>query len=276
MNERLKDNIDKVMLSELLGILLTDGSLWFKTSSNCFCISLTNKSLVLLRRFQELMKNLFGISNFNWEKSQAGIPEILCRSKNAALLLLGLVNTCRTSPCESCVNQKCCKICNPVKFDGKSFSQVILPDFILKDKHCITKFLQLAFSCDGTVVLSVKRDWKKSEWKLHREVTICSKNPFMKSHFQTLLLSLGLKNPRNTEKGIELSNKEDICTFEKMIGFVNGVEVTKGFWKGFSKNFILSLTTKSFEWVKKFKLQSFLSKEEILNSILKFSQTGSF
>jgi hypothetical protein len=267
-------NKNKVKIAELLGMLLTDGCVWFKNSSKCFCIGFTNKSIVLHEKFRKLMNELFGITTFNWSRSIAGIPTQICYSKKAALEILNMTNTCRTSPVNPSVRLLSCKSWNPVKFGNKWFVPITLPKFIFEDKKCTTAFLRAAFDCDGTACLCVKKD--KNGWKLHREVAICSKNPFLKAYFLRLLYLLGFKNPRKTTRGIVISNKDDLELFSKVIGFTDGVEVTKGFWKGFTKKFVLNLILVSFRWTKFFDLSSFSSKQAILNSILEFSQANSF
>lgn len=266
---------DKLQMSELLGILLTDGSIWFKNSSNCFCIGLTNKSGILHQRFRELMNSLFGVTNFNWDKSGFGIPTQICRSKEAVLQIFSLINTCRTKSVSPDIPLKSCNEWNPVNVDGLWFLPISIPNFIKEDKECLVRFLRLAFDCDGFVNLSVRRE-KNGRFHLSRQVGIASHNPFMKEHFRNLLISLGFSNPRITEEGVIVSNKLDLMKFDKIVRFSDGVEVSRGFWKGFTKNFILSLLVKSFEWSKKFELQSFLSKEEVLNSIFNFVHTDPF
>ena len=267
-------NLNKIKITELFGMLLTDGCVWFKKSSKCFCIGFTNKSTVLHEKFRKLMKELFGITNFNWSRSIAGIPTQICRSKTAALEILNLTNTCRTSPVNPSTPLPSCKSWNPVEFDNRWFVPIALPEFIFEDRKCAATFLRAAFDCDVTACLCVKEDRKR--WKLHREVTLCSKNPFLRTHFLRLLRLLGFRNLRETTIGIEISNRDDLELFSKIIGFTDGVEVTKGFWKGFTKNFVLNLVLVSFRWTKFFDLSSFSSGQSILNSILEFSQTNSF
>lgn len=47
-------NLNKIKIAELLGMLLTDGCVWFKKSSKCFCIEFTNKSAVLHEKFRKI------------------------------------------------------------------------------------------------------------------------------------------------------------------------------------------------------------------------------
>jgi len=41
-----------------------------------------------MKNLEKLMNELFGINNFNWSRSIAGIPTQICHSKTAALEIL--------------------------------------------------------------------------------------------------------------------------------------------------------------------------------------------
>jgi hypothetical protein len=73
-------------------------------------------------------------------------------------------------------------------------------------------------------------------------------------------------NPKIWKKEIVLDEKNDIFRFQKEIGFVDGVKISRKSknWIGFEKNKILELIVKTFQLRKK-DLEKFSNKEEIVN-----------
>ncbi len=240
-------------LGILVGLLLTDGCVSF--GSRSWRITFSGKSEELLELFKQKMKSLFGIQKFSEWTDEFGVKSLQVRQKQVASQLLTLVPTFRTKP-----------------FKDGTFPLVKLPEFFSTLQISeLAEIIQAMFSADGSIVLGVK--WRKDKrmWVFTRRVCLTSVTPSLKEQVaQILEEKFGMK-PQIWKHDVVLERKLDIIKFKQLIGFVEGVQISKKskIWEGFDKTQILDLAIKTFD-LKKRDLQGFESREEIISFLKSF------
>ena len=247
---KLKPSVD---LGVLVGLLLTDGCVSF--SSRSWKITFSGKSKELLELFKQKMKSLFGIQKFSEWTDEFGVKSLQVRQKQVASQLLSLVPTFRTKP-----------------FKDGTFPLVKLPEFFhtlpISD---LSKVMQAMFSADGSIVLGVKWRKDKKTWVFTRRVCLTSVTPSLKEQVtQILEEKFGMK-PQIWKHDVVLERKSDIMKFKQLIGFVEGVQISKKskVWEGFDKTQILDLAIKTLD-LKKKDLQRFETREDIISFLKSF------
>lgn len=235
-------------LGILVGLLLTDGCVTH-TISNNWKITFTNKSEELHKIFREKITNIFGIKKFKEWFDKFNIKSTEIQNKAVFKSLLTLTPTFRSK-----------------QLDNGTFPNSKIPEFIIAlDKENISEILKIMFSADGSICLGVKWHKNKNMWQFTRRIKFSSKHPVIKQQITELLRRFDL-NPKIWKKEIVLERKNDIIKFQKEIGFVPNVKVTKNSknWEGFEKNEILELAVKTLKFKKK-DLKHFKSKKEVIN-----------
>jgi len=255
---------DKLKTAELVGLLLTDGGVTCVNGN--WKVHFTNTSDALNQKFQELVQELLHCHVSRENKSGAVIQRA---SVNKFIdKLFKLSPSFRTSPCSSfpvCSklrgkDSKPCKVCRPcVTEEGEKFPPASIPKFLFHNKQAALSFLRCAFSCDGSVILSVGRT--KKGFRLQREVRLFCKHPCLLNQFKVLLKKLGF-HPKISVNTIIIRGRQELTKFFREIGFVRGAKITRNeIWGGFEKFKLLELCVKSFEMPEVFR---FKSKEEII------------
>ncbi len=232
----IKNSKNRIKFAELLGILLSDGWVYYKFSSRTYKIGVTNKSDFMHSKFKELCRDLFGVEKFVDDKSQGGIRATFFRSKIAAMQILKEVNSVKTENYRGC-NGKCCYKCDPVIINGVSYTKIKLPKFLYNDKKAASAFLRALYSGDGSVLLGSRKG--KLKPKIAREVALHCCHPPLLKQLAKLHKSLGFKTFSVTSERISIFRKSEIPRFAKTIGFWP-IEVT-GFWEGKTKPEVLQM-----------------------------------
>jgi len=232
----LKFSTERIKFAELLGILLSDGWVYYKFSSRTYKIGVTNKSDFMHSKFKRLCHDLFDVENFVNDKSQGGIRATFFRSKSAAMQILSIVNSVKTENYRGC-NGKCCYKCDPVTINGVSYTRIKLPQFLCRDKKAASAFLRALYSGDGSVLLG----WRKGKLKpkIAREIALHCCHPILLKQLSNLHKFLGFKTFSVTKERISIFRKSEILKFSKAVGFWP-IEVT-GFWKGKTKPEVLKM-----------------------------------
>lgn len=231
-----KNSSNKIKFAELLGILLSDGWVYYKSSSRTYKIGVTNKSDFMHNKFKELCRDLFGVERFVDDKSQGGIRATFFRSKVAAMEILREVNSVKTENFRGC-NGRCCFKCNPVTIKGKSYTKIKLPKFLFENKKAACAFLRALYSGDGSVLLGQRKG--KTKPKIAREVALHCCHPILLEQLAKLMRSLDFRTFSVTDERISIFRKSEIKKFAKTVGFWP-VEVT-GFWEGKTKPQVLQM-----------------------------------
>lgn len=214
----------EVLLSRLIGLLLTDGGL-SQISGKRWRIHFTSSSEEFIAEFGNLVKELFNLKtakdfrNGAW-KAQAWISQ---KAKDELT---------RYSPSYRTLQIK-----------GKE-TEAKIPDFILRNESLGKEFLRYAFTGDGTVTICIGK--AKYGFKLDRCVKLSCKHPNLRKQYIELLQNLGFK-PRASKREIVLRKPENIVRFAREIGFVEGVKISgNGLWKGITKAELLRFAANSY------------------------------
>jgi len=239
VSERLED------LGILVGFLLTDGCV----SGERFIV-FHNKSEVMHELFREQVSKIFGTVHFTERRENNG--------------------TIRTQISNKTIVKKLMKICNIKTFRRKQFKNgefppVKLPTFFKNlPRSSILKVLQVIFSADGSISLSVRWHKNNNNWEIRRRIELACKHPKLRNEFFKLIKGVGF-SPRISGENITLERKDDILKFAKEIRFVPGVKVggDSKIWKGFEKNKVLDIAVKTLE-LKGRDLKIFSTKMEII------------
>lgn len=159
------------------------------------------------------------------------------------------------------------------QFKNGEFPKVKLPDFIkILPTSSLLKFLQVIFSADGSISISVRWHKRNKTWEIRRLELTC-KHEQLRKDFLEILKKAGF-NPRISKENITLERKDDILNFFQNVKFIPGVKVggDSTNWKGFEKNQILELAVKTFD-LDKSKLKIFETKEQVINFLKSQIQT---
>jgi hypothetical protein len=232
-------------------MLITDGGISPHQENN-WEIHFRNKSDQLNTIFRELIYSLFKVYPTAKVRPDGTTVQRI-RSKNIGEELLSITDSYRTLSCES--NPMCgkyrnaripCLKCSPQDYDGIAYPMIKFPAEIEKNTQLTTKFLKIAYSCDGGVSLYEAHRGKQS-W-LIRKVFIDSKHPLVRKYYQKLLEKLGFRT-KTYGSQIRIQEHEMFKKFAKEIGFVKGVKIGKDskYWTGKTKNELLLLLLRSYE-----------------------------
>lgn len=238
-------------LGILVGLLLTDGNL--SKHGTSYQIEFTNKSQELHKLFKQTIRNLFNINKFSefFDSRFKDIKRTILRNKKICENLIENFGTFRTK-----------------QFDNGLFPESRIPDFIFKlPENELREILRVMFSADGAVSIWVVRNKRKSVWEIKKLIKISCKHPLIRNQLFQLLKKLKFSPTlRTSNDEVVLFKKEDIKKFQKEIGFVQGVKITRDsrHWEGFEKNSILNLAIKTFG-IKNKQLNKFNKKEEIIS-----------
>jgi intein/homing endonuclease len=208
-------------LSSLIGLLLSDGSVYYDKSKRSYCIQLTSKFKSMRNYFKFLMKKLFKVSNFHENRCKNAIS-IRIFSTKIAKFLFQFSRSYRTLHFNI----------NPV-----SYPLCKVPNEIKKSKIFSAAFLKSYASCDGCIYFN-------SKYSI-RYVEITCYHPRLLKDITECLKILDI-NCRTTENSVIISGKENLIKFYKQVGFLK-------------ESFISKTTSKDFGMSKMKKLEIALS-----------------
>ncbi|MBI2578330.1 MAG: LAGLIDADG family homing endonuclease [Candidatus Aenigmarchaeota archaeon] len=215
-------------MAQLIGLLITDGSLWCNKKSGLWSISFTSNSNELVAEFERLIFEIFHLKlrkriyKGSWEV-KSGI------SRKAAAELISYSPSYRTLAYNKAEN----------KYPG-----TIIPEFILSNSELGKQFLRYAFTGDGTVIFNIGK--ARYGFRFDRCVKLYSEHPNLRKQYFGLLEKLGYK-PTMLKDAVLLRKPENIKKFEREIGFVEGVKISgNGLWKGIPKSQLLKFAANSY------------------------------
>lgn len=248
----------KIELGKLISLLITDGGLYKPRSTIYF----SSSSKQLIEQFKEICRKL-GIQKFV-EQDKKGATFVQCYSSKLCKKLLEFSPTYRTKCCDEIPVCKD-KTCEHILIDGKRYPSVKIPDFMISSKLPEMKqFLKLMFSADGCASLSVSL--YKGQFRISRKVTLTSKHPILRQQLLEMIRKVGI-GAKITGYDIEVKGEKELEKFQKEIGFISGIEVTKKSkqWFSFDKSEILRKILDSYKVPKQRDgfWSSFGSREEI-------------
>jgi hypothetical protein len=238
-------------LGILVGLLLTDGCV----SSSRFIV-FHNKSEVMHKLFQQQIVKVFGNVHFTERIENNGTKRTQVTSK---VLVRRLLKIC------------CLKTFRRKQFENGNFPPTRLPNFIKAlPRVSILKILQVIFSADGSISVSVRWHKRNKAWEIRRRIELSCKHPILRNDFFKLIKSVGF-SPRISSNNITLERKDDILKFARQVRFVPGVKIggDSDNWKGFEKNQILDLAVKTLD-LSKDDLKNFATKREVINFLKSF------
>ena len=181
-------------LAALIGMLLSDGSVYFDKSKRTYCIQLTSKPASMRRVFESLMRDCFGIKNFHENDCKNAISS-RAFSKSVAQQLFAYTPTYRTQ-----------------KFPDGSFPPARIPKEILASEKLIRAFLRTYASCDGCAYRNSSHP--------NGVVEIACTHPTIRSQLAECLGKLGI-HCRTRYKGVEIYRSESVRKFRDVIGFLD-------------------------------------------------------
>lgn len=232
----LRDYTSDIMnekLVALIAFLFTDGGI-SRHGVDSWRIFFANSSLSAIGMFKELLVDIFKIppTRIQVKQRQGHHYFVRLTSKQIGGFLVERFGTFRT-----------------LKFDSGLFPQTSLPIKWLENTGTIPLFLRVAFSMDGGVKFYPMRSARKGyEW-LERGIDLACHHPVLRSQYCYLLEKLGIR-PTNVEKDkvIKIRRRENLERFAEIVGFLDGVTVTRHskFWIGKEKNEVMRLMLESY------------------------------
>ncbi len=244
-------NFNKQDLANLIGLLLTDGSVRF--GSRTYRIIYAGKSEELHKIFRNLMKRLFGLKNFYERIDNKGVKITQYSSKETGEILVNLCNTLKTKSLQT----------YPI-----TYPKIKLDIFKELTRNELKEVFKLMFSADGGVVLGVKWHKRFNKWELTRRVILKCSHPGLRKFYRNLLKQKLDINTKEWDSSIAIDTKNDLYKFAKEIRFVNNLKVSDKslYWKGYEKNKVLDVLLKTYQ-VKPDIWKSFKNQIDVLNFI---------
>ncbi len=199
-------------LAMLIGLLLSDGSVYYDKSKKTYCIQFTNKSPDLRNLFRVLMEYCFGVKSFYMIPCRNAVS-MRVFSKKIADSLFQYSPTFRTLPCKSfpCCNGFSCKICDILQKNGIDYPPSRIHSSIMQDSGLIKAFLYGFASGDGGIYINRENGIYTLE--------ITCYHPFLKAQILDCLSSVGIK-ARVKPKAVLISGLKSFTKFMDEIGIL--------------------------------------------------------
>lgn len=195
-------------LALLIGLLLSDGSVYYDKSKRTWCIQFTNKDAKLLSVFKNLMGCCFGIRKFSTNKCANAIF-LRVFSVRVAKTLHSYSPTYRTQACDNvpkCIGHSKHLIQNEIKYPPCK-----IPDEIMSNPEFAATFLKGYASGDGNLYISKK-------YSIVRIDLTCY-HPFLRKQLQDCLSVLGIPS-RMTDKRVIVSGVSSSNKFLSLVNFI--------------------------------------------------------
>ena len=180
-------------LSELIGFLLSDGSVYYDKSKRTHCIQYTNKIKDLRERFKKTFEKCFGRKIFHENKCKNAIS-VRTFSTRIAKILFELLPTYRTK-----------------QFLDNTYPKCKVPNFILLNKKFISSFLRAYASSDGCFYSNNSHP--------RGVIEIACVHPILRTQISECLDIINIGN-RNENRRIVISKKRDVERFFNEVGFL--------------------------------------------------------
>lgn len=179
-------------IANLLGLLLSDGSVYYDKSKRTYCIQFTNKSQSLRELFKSRMRECFHVTRF-YETICKNAVSIRVFSKSVAELLFKYSPTFRTLPCMSfpaCNGFSCFPRCRPLLSAGKQYPPCRIHPSVLSNTLFARAFIRGFVSGDGNVYVNRKDGIYIIE--------ITCYHPFLRRQIIDCINFLGIQTRHNT------------------------------------------------------------------------------
>lgn len=206
-------------LCSLIGLLLSDGSIYYDKSKCTYCIQFTNKLESMRNYFKSLVTKLFETVNFSENRCKNAIS-IRFFSKEIAEFLFHFSPTYRT-----------------LKYSDGSYPNCKIPSEIKESEEFSAEFLKAFASCDGSVNFNPKHST--------RLIEIACYHPSLLDDLVDCFKTLGIKC-RVCKNSIRISNRKEIKKFANSVGFLDESFVSDRN----SKSFGISKTEKLSELIR--------------------------
>lgn len=200
-------------LAKLLGLLLSDGSIYYDKSKRTYCIQFTNKSPKLRTLFKTLMKDCFGVDRF-YEISCTKAVSVRVFSKKIAKALFQYSPTFRTLPCKSfpvCNGFSCFSKCKPFMRNDVEYPPCHIHKSVFSDYSLTRAFISGFVSGDGGTYINRKHSIYTVE--------IACYHPFLKEQILECLFHLEIQ-ARSKERAVIVSGIAPFTKFVDEIGIV--------------------------------------------------------
>lgn len=198
-------------LALLIGLILSDGSIYYDKSKKSYCIQFTNKNTELLNLFRNLMRECFGIVNISEHKCK-NAKSLRAFSTKYAKDLFSYSPSFRTQACEHkpiCADPKCLSEHTPI--NGIRYPSCKVPDEILEEKQLAAAFLKGFASGDGTLYINRNHSIFY--------VAITCYHPSLRNQIAKCINSLEIPTRFNKEK-ILVSGFRNCKKFLNTVGFI--------------------------------------------------------
>ena len=184
--------LDKKLCS-LIGLLLSDGSVYFDKSKRTYCIQFTNKIVGMRNYFKSLVTDLFGDIKFSENKCKNAVS-VRFFSKRIAEFLFSFSPTYRT-----------------LRFPDGTYPNCRIPDEIKYSKAFSSELLKAFASCDGTAHFNPKYSNRIIEVR-------CFHPELLRDLFDCFsTLDIRCRTPKNA---LRITNRIEIGKFRDSVGFL--------------------------------------------------------
>lgn len=180
-------------LSSFIGLLLSDGSVYYDRSKRTYCIQFTNKLEPMRNYFKSLATKLFGIANFSLNKCKNALS-VRFFSKGTAEFLFQFSPTYRT-----------------LQYPDGKYPDCKVPREIKFSETLSEEFLKAFASCDGSIHFNPKYSV--------RVVEIYCYHPRLLKDLTACLKTLGI-NFRICENSIKISDRPNLQKFSDSVNFL--------------------------------------------------------
>jgi len=201
-------------LAEIIGMLLSDGSVYFDKSKRTYCIQFTNSVPRMLARFISLFQAEFGERKYHMNRCR-NAQSVRFFSKEIAEALFAFSPSYRTMRL-ACGDYPPCRI----------------PGEITKDRKLAAHFLRAFASCDGCVYGNSS----------HRSgvVEIACHHPLLRKQLSSLLSLFSIRATASRRR-LVVQDKASMWLFAENIGFLDESVVCNSCsrLRGVAKNSIL-------------------------------------
>lgn len=195
-------------LALLIGLLISDGSIYYDKSKTVYCIQFTNNDPVLLRVFRALMFDCFGVSKFSTNKCSNAIS-LRVFSSRIAKILLKYSTTYRMQACDNF--PKCTGHSEHLFHAGVKYPPCKIPDEIISNPKFVASFLKGYASGDGSLYINKKYSIVRIELSCY--------HPFLRKQLNYCLSTLEISS-RIVNKKVIVSGFTRCNRFLSLVNFI--------------------------------------------------------
>jgi|GEM_PF-2904929 len=181
-------------LAEIIGMLLSDGSVYFDKSKRTYCIQFTNSVPAMLERFISSFQAEFGKRKYYMNRCR-NAQSARFFSKEVAAILFSHSPSYRT-----------------MRLAGGGYPPCKIPDEIIRDKKLAAPFLRAYASCDGCVYGNRSHP--------NGVVEIACHHPLLRNQLAALLSLFSIRATVSRRR-LAIQDKASVRLFADNIGFLD-------------------------------------------------------